>query len=81
MLQRGRLGEFRRRADVRLEVRRMYPVQKAVARAAEPPRFAGQPGALANRLTGAIRRFGQMIGKVVRHGLGQYLRVHRSSKD
>ncbi len=42
MLQRGRLSEFRRRADVRLGVRRMYPVQKPAARAAEAVRFARQ---------------------------------------
>jgi hypothetical protein len=78
MLRRVRTADVRRVAEIRLEVRPTYPIEPqgfAAARASGKNRWARRPRALAHRMKPGIRRLGQVLGRVARDGLAQYLRV------
>jgi hypothetical protein len=70
MLRRGRMGQFRRGAEVRLAVRRPYSGDQI-----------GAPRSLADRMKFGIRRLRQIFGSVARHGVAQHLRVHPSERS
>jgi hypothetical protein len=83
MLQRVRMANRRRVMARRPQVRRMYPLADrgfAAERASGMNRRARPPRALAQRMKAGIRRIGQVVVRVARDGLAQYLRVRPLEK-
>ena len=77
MLRRVRTADLQRVAEVRLQVRPMYPTEASAARAAVR---AAASEALAHRMKRGIRRLGHLLGRVGRDGLAQFLRVSPSER-
>jgi hypothetical protein len=84
MLRKARTADLRRVAQVRLQVRRMYPVENQgfeAGHASGTNRLARWRNARAGRMKPGIHRLGQVLGRVARDGLAQFLRVRPSERS
>jgi hypothetical protein len=80
MLRRERMTDFRRGAEGCLRAGRTYPVDERILRVGRANRAAERSARLAQRMKPGIRRLAELLRRVARHGLAQYLRVQHSER-
>jgi hypothetical protein len=84
MLRKVRTADLRRVAQVRLQVRRMYPQENqafGAKRTSGTNRWMQWRDARAFRMKPGMRRLLQLAGRVARDGLAQFLRVPVSERS